>query len=192
MVTTENSCWSSVIPGFQSLRICRDLQDFFCRVLQRSLHWILKIHTDLQDLYRSVQICKIFTEVCRFFNEISAEICFSAASKEPIYWFLDFFSYFIEYFSWPRVSHLILLITQKSWEGKFVPITKNFVTGENAVLVKHGNLYISLELSRSDCWTLRGSFAILTSFWPIKLDMWQPSGLVDVLMKSCFCNISAT
>ena len=53
-------------------------------------------------------------------------------------------------------------------------------------------LSISLKLSRSDCWTLRGSFAILTSFRPIKFDMWQPSGLVDVLMKSCFCNISAT
>ena len=25
-------------PGFQSLLICKDLQDFFCRVLQRSLH----------------------------------------------------------------------------------------------------------------------------------------------------------
>ena len=25
-------------PGFRSLRICADLQDFFCRVLQRSLH----------------------------------------------------------------------------------------------------------------------------------------------------------
>ena len=59
------------IPGFRSLRICADLQDFFCRVLQRSLHWILKIHTDLQDLYRSVQI---------FF----VEMCFSSASKEPI------------------------------------------------------------------------------------------------------------
>ena len=26
----------------------------------------------------------------------------------------------------------------------------------------------------------------------MKFDMWQPSGLVDVLMKCCCCNISGT
>ena len=30
---------------------------------------------------------------------------------------------------------------------------------------------------------LRGSFAILTSFWRMKFDMWQPSGLVEVLIE---------
>ena len=72
-------------PGFQSLRICEDLQDFF---LQGSAKIValnledpyrsarsLQKCADLQDLYRSVQI----------FLKISAEICFSAASKEPVY-----------------------------------------------------------------------------------------------------------
>ena len=33
----------------------------------------------------ALNIFKIFTEVCRFSLKILAEICFSAASKEPIY-----------------------------------------------------------------------------------------------------------
>ena len=144
------------------------------------------------ESWRSIQICKIFEEVCRFSLKIFAEICFSAASKEPLTAFLDFFNYFINYFSWPRLSHVILSITQNSREENFVPITVVMVTGEWAVLVLHCNLSISRELCRCGCWTLRSSFASLTLFWLIKFDMWQPSGLVDVLIKCCCCNISGT
>ena len=66
------------------------------------------------------------------------------------------------------------------------------MTGECAVLVIHRNLSISLELFRSGCRTLRSSFALLTSFWRMKFDMWQPSGLVDVMIKCCCCNTSGT
>ena len=169
-------------PVFRSLRICADLQDFsagFCK-------------DRCTESWRSIQICKIFTEVCRFSLQIFAEICFSAPSREPITAFLDFFNYFINYFTWPRLSQLILSITQNSREEKFVPITVVMVTVECAVLLIHRNLSISLELSGSGCWTLRSSFALLTSFCRIKFDMQQPSGLVDVLIKCCCCNISGT
>ena len=130
--------------------------------------------------------------MCRFSLKIFAEICFSAASKESMTAFLVFFNYFINYFSWPRLSQLILSITQNSREKKIAPITVVMVTGEWAVLVIHRNLSISLELCRCGCWTLRSSFASLTSFWRMIFDMWQPSGLVDVLIKCCCCNISGT
>ena len=169
------------LPRFSIFaNLCRSAE-FFCRVLHRSLHWILKIHTDLQDLYISVQI--FFKDFCR--------IVFLQLLRNQYTAFLDFFKYFIKYFSWPRFSQLILSIARNSRERNFVPITVILVNGECAVLVVHRNLSISLELSRSDCWTLRGSFAILTSFWRMKFDMWQPSGLVDVLIKCC-CNRSGT
>ena len=134
---------------------------------------------------RSLQKCENF--LWRFLQEC----VFLQLLRNEYTAFLDFFNYFIEYFSWHRVSQLKLSITQNSWEANFVPIMVILVTGENAVLVKHSKS-ISLELSSSGCWTLRGLFAILTSFWQIKFDMYQPSGLVDVLVKCCCCNIPAT
>ena len=120
----------------------------------------------------------------RFFRKF-----FRGASGKQCIGFSGFFNV---YFCWPKLSQLKISVTQNSWAGKLVPIKVILVTGETAVSVKHGNLSISLELSRSDCWTLRGSFAILTSFWQMKFDKWQPSGLVDVLIKYCCCNISGT
>ena len=51
------------LPGFRPLRICADLQDFsagFCK-------------ERCTESWRSIQICKIFTEVCRFSLKIFAE-----------------------------------------------------------------------------------------------------------------------
>ena len=105
---------------------------------------------------------------------------------------ISFFSFFSRYFCWPTLSQLKLSITQNSWAGNLVPITVILVSGEYSVLVIHCNLSISLELSRSGFSILRGSFAILTSFWRMKFDMWQPSGLVEVLIECCGCNILGT
>ena len=115
-----------------------------------------------------------------FFPDLLVKLCIS------------FFSFFSRYFCWPRLSQLKLSITQNSWAGNLVPITVILVSGECSVLVMHCNLSISLELSRSGFSTLRGSFAIMTSFWQMKFDMWQPSGLVEVLIECCGCNISGT
>ena len=75
---------------------------------------------------------------------------------------------------------------------KAYPHHGNLVSGECPVLVKHGYLSISLELSRSGCSILRGSFDILTSFWRMKLDMWLPSAMVEVLIKCYCCKIPGT
>ena len=105
---------------------------------------------------------------------------------------ISFVNFFSRYFCWPRLSQLKLSITQNSWAGNLVTITVILVSWEYSVLVIHCNLSISLEISRSGILTLRGSFAILTSFWRMKFDMWQPSGLVEVLIEYCDCNISET
>ena len=97
------------------------------------------------ESWRSIQICKIFTEVCRFLQKY----VFLQLLRNQYTIFLDFFNYFFEYFSWPRVSWLKFSITQNSREGKFVPITIILVTGESAVSVIHRNLSISLEHSRT-------------------------------------------
>ena len=95
--------------------MCRSA-GFFCRVLQRSLHWILKNHTDLQDLYRSVQIF------------LPQKYVFLHLLRNQFTPYMDFFIYFINTFSWPTLSQLILSITQDSREGKSVPIAVIVVT----------------------------------------------------------------
>ena len=62
-------------PGFRPLRICADLPDFF---LQDSAKIVA---LNLEEPYKSAH----FTELCRFSLKIFAEICFSAASKQPKY-----------------------------------------------------------------------------------------------------------
>ena len=63
-VASYSACYLTngvYIPGFQSLRICKDLQDF-CRSLQKfaglqKFYRSLQIFADLQNFYRSLQIC---------------------------------------------------------------------------------------------------------------------------------------
>ena len=166
-----------MVPGFRSLRICADLQDSAKIValnLENSYRSAISLQKCADFLQRFLQKC-VFLQLLR--NQYTAFVLLQLL---------------IEYFSWHRVGQLKLSITQNSGEGKFFPITVNLVTGESAVLVIHRNLSIPLELSRTGCWALRGSIAILTSFWQIKFDTWQPSGLINVLIKCCCYNISAT
>ena len=114
---------------------------------------------------------------------------FSGASRKQ---YIAFLGCFNKYFRRPILIQLKVSIAQNSWAGKLVPITVRLVCGECLVLVLHANLSISLELSRSGCSTLRGSFAISTLIWRMKLDMWLPSGLVEVLIKWRGCNVSGT
>ena len=62
------------------------------------------------ESWRTIQICKIFTEVCKLSS------------------FLDFLNYFIKYFSWLRLSQLKLFVAQNSREGKMIHITVSVVT----------------------------------------------------------------
>ena len=161
---------------WESVKICEPI---FLEDLQRSCHCYVRTTADLQG---SLQMFKDF--LYRFFRKF-----FSGASGKQYIAFLGFFN---KCFCWPILSQLKVSIAQNSWAGNLVPITVILVSGECSVLVIHCNLSISLELSRSGFSTLRGSFAILTSFWRMKFDMWQLSGLVEVLIECCGCNISGT
>ena len=116
---------------------------------------------------------RIFTDVQGFSVQISQEIFFRS------FWETIYFISRI-------LQQVFLLTNSQSVESLHRPkflITVILVCGGCLVLVLHANLSISLELSRSVCSTLRGSFAILTSIWRMYLDMWLPSGLVEVLIK---------
>ena len=63
----------------QGFDLCKSAQ--ICRIFSAGL-----CKDRCTESWRTIQICKIFTEVCRFSVKISEEICFSAASKEPIYY----------------------------------------------------------------------------------------------------------
>ena len=159
-----------------SLRICKDLWANFPWGSVKIVPLLRK------DNCRSA---RIFTDVQGFSVQIFQEI-FSGASGKQYIAFLGFFN---KCFCWPILSQLKVSIAQNSWAGNLFPITVILVSGECSVLVIHYNLSISLELSRSGFSILRGPFAILTSFWRMKFDMWQPSGLVEVLIECCGCNI---
>ena len=64
--------FNQVFDLCESVQICRIFSAWFCK-------------DRCTESWRSIQICKIFTEVCRFSLKIFAEICFPAATKEPIY-----------------------------------------------------------------------------------------------------------
>ena len=162
--------------SWESVQICEPL---FLEDLWRSYHCYVRTTADLQG---SLQMFKDFSY--RFFRKI-----FTGASGKQCIAFLGFFN---KYFCRPRISQLKLSITQNSWAGKLVPIPVILVSGEYLALVLHGNLSVSLELSRSGRSALRGSFAILTFIWCMKLDTWPLSGLVEVLIKWRGCNVSGT
>ena len=65
---TKLSSTAQVFDLCESVQICRIFSAGFCK-------------DRCTESWRSIQICKIFTEVCRFSSKIFAEICFSEALK---------------------------------------------------------------------------------------------------------------
>ena len=137
--------------------------------------------------------------MCRFSLKIFAETCFCVAFKEQIYCIFGLLQLQL-YLQSSTLSSILADLRSvsrnspslKIHEKEILSSLREFWCLGNIWYRSYTNLSNSLELSRSGCSTLRCFFAILTSFWQIKLDMWQPSGLVDVLIKCCCYNFSAT
>ena len=135
----------------------------------------------MQDLYRSVQI--FFEDFCR-----NMFFCSFKGTNIQHFWTSSttLSSILADLRSVSRNSPSL-----KIHEKEKLSPSRYFCCLGKISYRSYTNLCISLGISRSGCSTLRGFCAILTSFWQIKFDMSQPSGLVDVLIKCCF-NISAT
>ena len=81
---------SQVFDLCESVQICRIFSAGFCK-------------DRCTESWRSIQICKIFTKCADFLEDFCRNV-FLQHLRNQYSIFLDFFNYFIEYFSWPRVS----------------------------------------------------------------------------------------
>ena len=125
-----------------------------------------------------MQICKDLYRCSKLFCTDFSGIFFRSF-WETMYCILCFFN---RLFSQPRLRQL-KLHQSNFLSMKACPQHGNFSRAGNVCYWSYTNLSISLELSRSGCSTLRGSSAILTLFWRMNFDMWQPYVLVEVLIK---------